>query len=85
MASLARARIAAAAFVVATAAAGAGVPAAWAAPGDTVLVSRATGTEGAKARGGFYNLPNVSQFSFDGRYATFNSDASNLDPDDPDT
>jgi hypothetical protein len=43
MGSRARAWHAAAAFLVATAAAGAGAPALWAAPGDTVLVSRATG------------------------------------------
>ena len=57
----------------------------WAAPGDTVLISRATGSDGAKARGAFYNLPNLSQLSFDGRYATFNSEASNLDLADRDT
>ena len=74
-----------AAFVVATTVAGAVAPVLWAAPGDTVLVSRATGSDGAKARGTFYNLPNVSQLSFDGRYATFNSEASNLDLADRDT
>jgi TolB protein len=74
----------AAAFLVVSALTGAVAPVLWAAPGDTVLVSRATGAAGAKARGAFYNLPNLSQLSFDGRYATFNSDASNLDPDDRD-
>ena len=75
----------AAAFLVVAALTGAGASAVWASPEDTVLVSRATGAEGAKARGTFYSLPNLSQLSFDGRYATFNSDASNLDPDDQDT
>jgi Tol biopolymer transport system component len=71
--------------VLAAAIAGVGAPVLWAAPGDTVLVSRATGADGPKARGAFYNRPELSQLSFDGRYATFNSDASNLDPDDRDT
>jgi Tol biopolymer transport system component len=70
---------------VLTAFTGAVAPVVSAAPGDTVLVSRATGDDGAKARGSFYNLPDLSQLSFDGRYATFNSDASNLDADDRDT
>jgi Tol biopolymer transport system component len=70
--------------VLVAAIAGVGAPALWAAPGDTVLVSRATGADGAKARGAFYSLPDLSQLSFDGRYATFNSDAINLDPDDRD-
>jgi Tol biopolymer transport system component len=75
----------AAVAVLAAAIAGVDAPVVWAAPGDTVLVSRATGADGAKARGAFYSLPDLSQLSFDGRYATFNSDAVNLDPDDRDT
>jgi Tol biopolymer transport system component len=61
-----------------------GAPAARAAPGDTVLVSRATGAQGAKARGPFYALPFLSQISLDGRFATFTSSAPNLDPGDGD-
>ena len=71
-------------MVLAAAIVGLDVPVVGAAPGDTILVSRATGADGAKARGAFYSLPDLSQLSFDGRYATFNSDAVNLDPDDRD-
>jgi Tol biopolymer transport system component len=73
-----------AAGLVATAVAAASTTGAWAAPGDTVLVSRATGAEGAKALGPFYVLPIVSQISLDGRLVTFSSDADNLDPSDGD-
>jgi hypothetical protein len=61
-----------------------GAPALQAAPGDTVLVSRATGTLGAKARGPFYAFSLPSQISFDGRFVTFTSSAPNLDPSDGD-
>jgi Tol biopolymer transport system component len=61
-----------------------GAPALQAAPGDTVLVSRATGTLGAKARGPFYAFSLPSHISFDGRFATFTSSAPNLDPSDGD-
>jgi Tol biopolymer transport system component len=70
---------------LAAAAIAAAAPPAWAAPGDTVLASRATGSHGVKARGAFYSLPTVSQLSPGGRYVTFASDAGNLDPDDPDS
>jgi Tol biopolymer transport system component len=60
---------------------GAGAPPLWAAPDDTVLVDRATGALGVKARGG---SPGLSQISPDGRYVTFISTASNLDPSDHD-
>jgi Tol biopolymer transport system component len=63
---------------------GAGAPELWAAPADTVLVSRASGVNGAKARGPTYEVPKVSQLSLDGRYVTFSSVATNLDPADPD-
>jgi Tol biopolymer transport system component len=69
---------------LAAAAIAAAASTAWAAPGDTVLASRATGSHGAKARGAFYSLQAVSQLSPGGRYVTFASDAGNLDPDDPD-
>ena len=70
--------------LLAAAAIAASADSAWAAPGDTVLASRATGSHGAKARGAFYSLPTVSQLSPGGRYVTFASDAPNLDPDDTD-
>lgn len=73
-----------AAVLVATAIAAASAPGAWAAPGDTVLVTRAMGAEGAKALGPFYVLPILSQISLDGRFVTFSSDADNLDPSDGD-
>lgn len=70
--------------LVATTIAGAGAHDLWAAPTDTVLASRATGVNGAKARGPTYEMPKVSQLSLDGRYVTFSSVATNLDPGDPD-
>lgn len=71
-------------MLVAMAIAGTGAPDLLAAPADTVLVSRATGVNGAKARGPTYEMPKVSQLSLDGRYVTFSSVATNLDPADPD-
>jgi surface antigen len=49
--------------------------------GTTTLVSRATGTTGIKGDGPSYS-PAISG---DGRYVTFDSEASNLDPADSDT
>jgi Tol biopolymer transport system component len=71
------------AALLATAIAGAGAQDLWAAAGDTVLVSRATGANGAKANVG-HEIPQASQLSLDGRYATFSSGGSNLDPADTD-
>lgn len=70
--------------LVATTIAGAGAPDLWAAPADTVLASRATGVQGAKASGPTYEMPKVSQLSLEGHYVTFSSVATNLDPADPD-
>ena len=47
----------------------------------TLLVSRATGVAGAKGNG----LSNSPSISADGRYVSFNSQATNLSPDDADT
>ena len=63
--------------------AGSGVLAgpAGAAKDDVVLVSRASGADGAKANG----LTTATALSADGRFAAFRSQASNLDPADTDT
>lgn len=50
-----------------------------AAPGDTLLASRATGPDGVKA-----NAASVGLLSADGRHVAFGSLATNLDPADPD-
>jgi len=71
--------LAAASVVLAYGAASAGAKV-----GDTVLVSRATGEQGAKARGQFYG-GSAGFLSADGRYVAFVSDARNLDPADTDT
>jgi hypothetical protein len=47
----------------------------------TTLVSRADGAEGAKSNGQSI----FASISDDGRYVAFSSQATNLDPDDPDT
>ncbi len=63
--------------------AGSGVLAgpAGAAKDDLVLVSRASGADGAKAN----ELTTATALSADGRFAAFRSQASNLDPADTDT
>lgn len=48
---------------------------------ETILVSRATGRDGDKSNGRS-SSPNLSA---DGRYVAFDTDATNLDPDDVDT
>jgi Tol biopolymer transport system component len=53
---------------------------AWAAKDDVDLVSRATGAAGAKSNG----LSWTPSISADGRLIAFQSEASNLHPDDPD-
>src|SRR4029079_1229959 len=53
---------------------------AWAAPGDTTLVSRASGTTGATGDG----LSQFPAISGDGRLVAFASLSSNLTPDDRD-
>ncbi len=50
-------------------------------PGETALVSRATGAGGTKGDGGSYR----ASASGDGRFVAFTSDSANLDPDDADT
>jgi Tol biopolymer transport system component len=57
--------------------------AAFAAPDDTVLVSRATGLDGAKAAIGALGSGSTgASISADGRYVAFESDATNLVPRD---
>ena len=56
-------------------------PAAWAAPNETTLVSRADTATGAKGN----MASRDSSISADGRYIAFESTASNLDGDDIDT
>lgn len=48
---------------------------------ETILVSRASGVDGVKGNGN----SNGKSISFDGRYVAFNSQATNLHPDDADT
>src|SRR5829696_3774945 len=56
---------------------------AFAAPDDTVLVSRATGPDGAKARSGALGSGSTgASISSDGRFVAFESDATNLVPRD---
>jgi Tol biopolymer transport system component len=78
---LARRACAAALLVAGLLAATDGV--AWAVPGETLLLSRATGADGAKARGPFYGV-SFGPLSGDGEHAAFTSEAPNLDPADTD-
>lgn len=59
---------------------GLGAASAWAAPNDTVLVSRSSGADAPAASAGSIG----SSISGDGRFVAFVSDAANVSSDDPD-